>query len=57
MGELKWFIIGFIALYFIWLGTGGPARNKINRVNPFMDATYDGGDIYGIDELKQRQGR
>ena len=54
MGDLKWFIIGFIVLYFIWLGTGGPSRNKINRVNPFIEPTYEGGDIYGIKDLKNR---
>jgi hypothetical protein len=54
MGELKWFLIGFIVLYMIWLLGGGPSRNNINRTHPFMDELYKGGNVYTVDEVKNR---
>jgi hypothetical protein len=50
--ELKWFLI---LLGFLWLGwfvTGGPNRVMVNRENPFIEEVYDGGEIYGPDDLR-----
>lgn len=52
--ELKWFLILFFGLWLAWLVTGGPERNKINRTHPFIEQPSEGGDIYTLDELKDR---
>jgi hypothetical protein len=32
---MRWFILGIIALYVLWLLTGGPTRYE-NRDKPFL---------------------
>jgi hypothetical protein len=32
---MRWFILGLIALYIIWLVTGGPARYE-NKDKPYL---------------------
>jgi len=54
MGELRWFLIGFVVLYIIWFVGGGPSRNDVNRTHPFIEEPYSGGKIYTIEDLKNR---
>ncbi len=44
--ELKWFLLLFVGLWLAWLVTGGPSRIQQNRANPFIQETYNGGQIY-----------
>lgn len=55
-GELKWFLILFLALWLAWAVTGGPQRNQINRTHPFIkrpDPTDDG-KVYTFKELQDQ---
>lgn len=54
--DLRWFFIFLALLWVGWYITGGPERTQTNRENPFIQEStpYRSGDIYGVDELKER---
>ncbi len=54
--ELKWIFLLLLGLFVAWIVTGGPARVEENKKNPFLEepAPIQGGQIYGLDELKDR---
>lgn len=58
-GTFRWFVLAVVALWVIWLMTGGPARYE-NKTNQFIDQPTtpgNSGKIYNKTELDMRLGR
>jgi hypothetical protein len=55
MSELKWFLIAMIALWILWVISGGPQATE-NKTRPFLEqpAPVEGGRPYTLEELKDR---
>ena len=55
MGELKWFLLFLIALWVMWVVSGGAERLE-NKDKPFLEqpAPIESGRPYTLEELKQR---
>ncbi len=53
--DLRWLFILLIALFALWVLTGGPERVE-NRNAPFLEqpAPVEGGQVYTLEQLKDR---
>ncbi len=56
-GELKWFLLLLLCLWFAWIATGGPDRIPENKANPFLKQPepIDNGKIYSLQDLQNKK--